>query len=73
MWAGTEHQRTHPHGCVFCVQCEGGCTGCTEHREHTNVGVFSMFSVRGEAKGVRVRNRAHRTQRTHPHGCVLCV
>jgi len=63
MWVGTEH---HPYGCVFCVRCEGGCTGSTEHREDTNVGVFSVFDVRGEAKGVP-------NMKNMPHGPVFCV
>ena len=58
MWAGTEDQRTHPHGCVFCVWCEGGCTGSTEHREHTNVGVFSIVRREGGGKG-RTKHEKH--------------
>jgi len=58
MWAGTEHQRTHPYGCVFCVRCEGGM-----HREHRTQRTHHCRCVlhvrcKGEGKG-RTEHEKH--------------
>jgi len=44
-------RKAHSRGCAVRVRCEGGKIERAEHREHTHVGMFSVFDARQEAKG----------------------
>jgi len=46
-------RKAHSCGCAVRVRHEGREIECTKHREHTYVGVFSVFNARREAKGAR--------------------
>ena len=58
-------RKSHSRGCAVRVRHEGGEIEHAEHREHTHMGVFSVFDARWE-------ERVRRTRKTHPSGCFPC-
>ena len=60
-------RKAHSRGCAVRVQREGGEIERAEHREHTHIGVFSVFDTRWEAKGARGDAEGMRGKlRAHP-------